>query len=174
MNHVIEDADGDTVAFSYYYNSFNLDAYTPIRNFDTDPPSSHSISGCMKGFGQSQGWLDNRTTWTAYVKCRKMREQGVMCGVCTETSTNAWNAQEVFDELKGIVEIAKQVNPEVTGAVNRNGQIFLAHNNALNEAVDLPALMLSEVTDVLEVPAAPSVRKRKGTLTTSWGALKQG
>ena len=174
MHHVIENADGDPVVFVYFFDGFELDIDDPDKTIHTDPPSSHSISGCMKGFGQAQGWVYTRSTSTAAVRCRKMREHGAVCGVCTETSTNAWNAQEVFDELKGIVEAAKQLNPDVMGAVNRNGQIFLAHNNALNEAVDLPALMLSEVTDVLEVPAAPSVRKRKGTLTTSWGALKKG
>lgn len=173
MNHVIKNPDGSTPVFSYYYDSFHLDADNLSDTYHAGP-SSHSISGCMKGFGQSQGWLDNMTTWTAAVRCRKMREQGAQCGVCTETSTAAWNAQEVFDELKGIVEIAKQLNPDVTGAVNCNGQIFLAHNNELNEAVDFPVHVLSEVTDVLAVPAAPSVRKRKGTLTTSWGALKKG
>lgn len=55
-----------------------------------------------------------------------------------------------------------------------NGQIFLAHNNVLNESVDFPVHVLSEVTDVSKVPAAPSVRKQKGTLTASWGALKKG
>ena len=174
MNHVIEDADGDPVVFAYYYDSFELDIHDPDDTFHTDPPSTHSISGCMKGFGQSQGWVSTRSTWTAAVRCRKMKEQGASCGTCTETSTDSWSAQEVFDELKNVVAAAKQLNPDVTGAVNRNGQIFLAHNNALNEAVDFPVHVLSEVTNVLAVPAAPAVRKPNGTLTTSWGALKKG
>ena len=137
MNHVIEKPDGSTPVFSYHYNSFHLDAYNPDEPFHAGP-SSWSISGCMKGFGQSQGWIDNITINATAVKCRKMAAQASPCGVCTETSTAAWNEQEVFDELKGIVEAAKQTNPDITGAVNRNGQIFLAYNNVLNEAVDFP------------------------------------
>lgn len=173
MNHVIEKPDGSTPVFSYYYDSFHLDAYDPTAAFHAGP-SSWSISGCMKGFGQSHGWLDNRTIRSVAVRCRKMKAQGVKCGDCTETSIDAWNAQDVFDELRGIVAIAKQLNPDITGAVNRNGEIFLAYNNVLNEAIDFPVHVLSEVTDVLAVPAAPSVRKQKGTITTSWGTLKKG
>lgn len=168
MNHVIEDADGVPVVFAYFYDSFALDINKPSKPFHS-PVSSRSINGCMKGFGQAQGWVSTRATWTAAVRCRKMRERGAQCGTCTEGNTASWSAQEAFDELKNVVATAKLSNPDVTGAVNRNGHIFLSRNDTPDDVVH----ELSDVTDVLVVAAAPAVRKQKGTLTTSWGALKK-
>lgn len=76
---------------------------------------------------------------------------------------------EIFEELRLAVEFARASDPNITGAVNENGRIYV-YSGEPEVELDPEEGTLSSVTE--EIPAAPTLYS-PSKLATTWAELKQ-
>ncbi len=81
-------------------------------------------------------------------------------------------SRRIEAELSEVIDNARQTDPQITDAVNYNGRIYTFRSD---EDMEFDGTgVLSNVTAVAPIPAAPGKRNpRSITTTTTWAAIKK-
>lgn len=137
------------------------------------PPLTRSAEKCFDVYAYSYGVMTDGSGYY-YNQTRRWDDDrdDLPPAKCDNTANAAggfvlpWSDNDVFSELRQIIQVAQASDPSIVGAVNLNGVISTIRDDGEIEE--------ETISSFVEVPRAPSIRKvlpRKLTLT--WASLKK-
>lgn len=169
--------NGEVKAAEYWLDTKSDDEDPPSTEFVFDHPRlERSAEQCFDVFAKSAGYFrwgtkiynETRTSISA-----RKNLPDFLCNLNNSQETDfPWEHEDAYNELRQIVADRQLTDSNVTGAVNRNGLIYVIRNNSVPENFNpVDGIESNVIQDVAQAPSPFHGRRR--LLTVTWASLKK-
>lgn len=173
QNHAVHDTSGRRLYFKYFYELDRRVHLPRVTITKGTPKYSRSAEACFDMFGYASGKYRWGNTKIYQPVRTKSDRDWLPKSRCRDLGRSARRVtmphDEIYEELRLAVELARLSDPTITGAVNENGRIHV-YSGVPETELDPAEGMLSGVVE--EIPAAPTLYS-PSKLATTWAMMKQ-
>ena len=174
QNHTVHGTAGEQIYFKYFYDLDRRVVLPRVTISKTAPKYSRSAEACFDMFGYASGKYRWGNLKIYHPVKTKEDRQWLPRHLCRDLGRSAAQRaelphDEIYEELRLAVELARELDPNITGAVNENGRIYV-YSGEPEVELDPDEGTLSSVVE--EIPAAPTLYN-PSKLATTWAMLKQ-